>query len=263
VSPEEDDMRTIDRAARVAAPLIALACAACGGGGDSTPLAPAPTSPIAGAWQGTTSTGFGTETLILEDGSLWSIGGVVNQSGLFPDSLMQGRWQAANGALTSDDLRAFDFAAATATGATASGSYSATAIDATITPSGGAAYTLQLTPVARASYDYDHAAALTDVEGNWTGFYSFADSGSLAIAADGTFTATTALGCQLSGRLTPRASGKNVFDASLAFGPAPCIAPNTHTSGIAYVASGGGVVQLTIAAVDAPRDFGAAFFGER
>ena len=49
----------------------------------------------------------------------------------------------------------------------------------------------------------------------------------------GAFTASSSLGCNFAGTVLPRPSGKNVFNVSLTFGPAPCALPGQAAAGIA------------------------------
>jgi hypothetical protein len=64
--------------------------------------------------------------------------------------------------------------------------------------------------------------------------------------------------------VTPRASGKNVFNLELRFGPAPCELPGQNATGIAVAYPlASGQTQLLVTAVDGTRAYGAAAFGVR
>jgi hypothetical protein len=83
------------------------------------------------------------------------------------------------------------------------------------------------------------------------------------IASTGAFT-TSSSGCLSTGTLTPRASGKNVFDLSVTFGAAPCVLANQTASGIAvsYLLSNG-TRQLILAGTNSSNTVGTAVFGTR
>ena len=85
----------------------------------------------------------------------------------------------------------------------------------------------------------------------------------LTVQANGVFAATSD-GCSFSGRLTPRLSGKNVFDMNLRFGPSPCALPGQTATGIAIdFPLGGGQRQLIVAGSTISRDYGTVMFGAR
>ena len=99
--------------------------------------------------------------------------------------------------------------------------------------------------------------------GNWPGSFTN-DTGTLVVNANGTFSATTSVGCRLSGAFTPRASGKNVYDITVAFGAAPCGLPNGSAAGNAIITNlTSGQRQLTVAVTTADGANGGVFFGQR
>ena len=68
----------------------------------------------------------------------------------------------------------------------------------------------------------------------------------------------------MSGSLTPRTSGKNVFNLAVTFGPAPCYLPNKNANGIAITyALTNGKSQFVAAVIDDTRTYGAAIVGSR
>jgi hypothetical protein len=71
-------------------------------------------------------------------------------------------------------------------------------------------------------------------------------------------------GCAFSGTITPRASGKNVYDVSLKFGAAPCALANQTATGVAvtYLLTNG-KRQLIALTVDSTRTYGVGAFGNR
>ena len=76
--------------------------------------------------------------------------------------------------------------------------------------------------------------------GTWTVTGLAAETYTLTVnGANGAFTAVpTVAGCSSSGTLTPRSSGKDVFNVSLTTGGAPCLVQNETSTGIALAYDG-------------------------
>jgi hypothetical protein len=113
---------------------------------------------------------------------------------------------------------------------------------------------------------YNSPADINTVSGNWTA-YTLQGAGApaaVAINTNGTF-AGSSQGCTFSGTLTPRASGKNIFDVAVTFGGSPCALPNGTASGIglSYLIANSTTRQLLVAVVDPTRQFGTLLFGQR
>lgn len=72
-------------------------------------------------------------------------------------------------------------------------------------------------PVTSATYDYNKHARLEDIAGAW---------GTLTIGSTGLITGTSSNGCTLIGTLSPRPSGKNVFNMTVT--SAGCAAAATY-----------------------------------
>ncbi|WP_238946334.1 hypothetical protein [Vandammella animalimorsus] len=87
-------------------------------------------------------------------------------------------------------------------------------------------------------YSYDVPASLSKVAGDFlgpavTGASNHHDV-AITIGSDGQVTAHENYGCRGSGRVTPRASGKNVFDLYIRFYGATCaLGDRTSVNGIA------------------------------
>jgi hypothetical protein len=241
-----------------------LALAACGGGDSAQEAASRGASPegvYAGTLTGAGSSAF--QMVILENGELWALYGTQAASTFFVRGLIQGAGTWDQGTYTVADVRdfgvtpplsgrltgAFDAKAGTISGSTNAGK-------TTVSFSGG--------PIPGSLYRYDTAATLSSVVGGWTLTDIAGEAIGLTVGSDGRFTGVSVQGCTLSGTLSPRRSGRNVFDLSLTFGPAPCLLPGQAASGIALMtplASGGS--QLIAAAVDGTRSVGTAAFGTR
>jgi hypothetical protein len=76
--------------------------------------------------------------------------------------------------------------------------------------------------VPASSFNYNTPANLSAIAGSWSGTTVGGQSGTLAVNSSGSFTGSIG-GCAMTGQLTPRPSGKNVFNATVTFGGAPCL----------------------------------------
>lgn len=268
------------RYAALAVSLVTLAgVVSCGGGGDDvvgTPAGPSAEGYYAGSLVVTafpaqpgnpplpnTSTAF--QMLVLENGQFWTIYGTPNGAELDVEGFAQGTGTSNGSLFIAGGVRNFANPAL-ATNAVASASYNASAktLSGTITD---ATTTSTLTSAAQVApaYDYNAAAALASLTGNWTVQGPAGDQYALAIAGDGSFAATPTPGpgCSFSGNFVPRASGKNVFNVSVTNGAAPCTQIGLVSAGVAFLAPAGGQTQLTFATVSADRVFGAVISGVR
>lgn len=249
---------------------FALAAAAllsaCGGGGSAaatSPVVVAATS-AQGVYEGTTSSGFAINTLVLEDDQYWTIYGTQSGATLSLNGLVQGTGKSNNGSFSSTDLKDFFL-----TGEVNSGSLSATYVPGvsfsgtSSTSTGTQALSFTTKAMSSTLYNYNTAPVLADITGAWTMNELSGALVNLNIAANGAFTGTSS-GCSFSGTVTPRASGKNVFNVAINFGAAPCRLPNQAASGVAvdYLLSTG-KRQLLLAGVNGPRTAGTVVFGSR
>jgi hypothetical protein len=76
--------------------------------------------------------------------------------------------------------------------------------------------------------------------------------------------AASSLGCNFTGTVVPRPSGKNVFNVAVRFGQAPCELPGQDATGIAVAYPfASGQTQLLATVVDGTRSCGTAAFGVR
>lgn len=236
---------------------------ACGGGGGSSP-APGPSAEgvYGGALTGSTSnTAF--NLLVLENGEFWTLYGVQTATVFGVTGFAQGTGTSANGSFSSSNAKDFGYAPALAGSLTAT--YNATAKTITGTATAGTG-TVGFSggPITGSLYNYDTAASLTTITGAWTTTSLTGETVALNVAANGTYTAAGSSGCNFSGTVTPRASGKNVFNVSLTFGAAPCALAGQNGTGIAIAYPlTGGLTQLLIAATDSTRTYGAGVVGTR
>jgi hypothetical protein len=265
---------------RYAALAVSLAAMAgvisCGGGGGDDVVA-VPSGPSAeGYYAGSlavtdsgnaavpgSSTAF--QMLVLENGQFWTIYGTDNGVSLDVEGFAQGTGTSNGSLFIAAGVRNFaNPPPALATDATAFLRYNAGArsISGTITD---APTTSTITSVAQSAYDYNAAAALTSLTGNWTVRGPANDEYTLNVLGDGTFTSTptTLPGCPFSGSFVPRSSGKNVFNLTVTNGVALCSSPNLVSTGVAYLVPAGAGTQLTLATLSPDRQLGAVVSGVR
>jgi hypothetical protein len=235
--------------------------AACGGGGTGiAPIEPKPEGAYAGTLTGSASTAF--QLLVLENDEYWALYGRNVGNSFLVAGFIQGTGIANNGSFSSTNAR--DFGVVPAASGTVSASYVAgTSIQGTVS-SGGGTVTLAGTAFATSTFDYNAAASLATIAGNWNLTALDGSATALAIAANGSFTGSSA-GCSFSGTLAPRPSGKIVFNFSVTFGAAPCVLPGQSASGIAIssLLAGTTTRQLIAAGVNGARTTGTALFGTR
>ena len=245
-----------------------LACsllAGCGGGGGSSTTTTTSTATAEGVYGGTlsgsTSTAF--EALVLENGDIWSLYGTQTASVFSVAGFIQGAGTSNNGSFTSSTTKDFGFAPAVAGSLNASYDATAKTIAGTFS-AGGQTATFTGGPIAGSLYDYTAPASLTTVAGPWSTTSATGETITIDVAANGALTAATSSGCNFTGTVTPRPSGKNVFNVSLTFGVAPCALAGQTATGIALAYPlAGGLTQLLVAVVDGTRSYGALAFGTR
>ena len=241
---------------------------ACGGGGDSSAPTPTPIPTISaaeGVFVGTIagSTNNAFNLLVLENGDFWTLYGRQSPTAFEVAGIVQGTGTSNNGSFTSSNAKDFGFLPAINT--TVSATYNPTAQTITGTLSSNAGnVTFNGGPLTNSTYNYAAPATLSSITGAWTTTSTSGEEVFINVATTGAFNAIGASGCGFSGTVTPRASGKNVFNTSMTFGPAPCGLPGQTASGIAIVYPlTTGKTQVIFAQVDATRSFGSAAFGVR
>lgn len=243
-----------------------LALAGCGGGGDSDnagTAGPTPSSPKAeGVYAGTTSTGYELSLLVLENDVAWGMYTWNYQGSDYLVGFVQGPGVSKNGSFSIADGRDYHFLNDITYKVTASGTYvPGVSIQGSVTD-GSTSLSFTATTAAVIGYDYRQPATLSAVAGTWSGFYSAGwETGTVSVSATGAVSGATSSGCIYGGTVAPRASGKNVYDVSITFGPSPCALPGQSATGIAVITSGG--KQLLVAATTASRAYGATFVGQR
>jgi hypothetical protein len=270
VPPNQESM--VSRKEFWALSAIAIVVAGCGGGGSAggeftsvsstTTTTAATTGGAQGVYEGTASNGRYFNTIVLDNDQYYTLYGALSGGVFGVMGLITGTGQSGNGNFTSADLKDFP-----AGGIPISGTLSATytpgvSFNAVVSKSGTAA-TYPGTPPDNTSYVYNTPASLASIVGAWNMTALTGAPVTLNIAANGTYAATS-LGCNFSGSITPRASGKNVFDFTVTFGPAPCVLANQSGTGhaVTYIL-GNGQRQLIAAATDASRSNATVVLGAR
>ena len=242
---------------------------ACGGG--SSGGNDASVGKAEGVYQGTTTTRSGNQSvtfalnaLVLEDDEAWVLYGTTNSSGdLTVYGFVQAPGSSGGGTYTSSAVRDFYYNGVVTTGSVSASYVPGQSFNGTLTyPSSFSTFTAM--PLTSSTYSYGKPAVIADVAGSWTGnTLGSASTTTLTISNSGVLSGNSS-GCLISGSVTPRASGKSVFDVALTFGPAPCALPGQSARGIAlsYLLTSG-KRQFILAGVTPSRNSGAAFLAIR
>lgn len=259
-----------------AACVIAMGVSACGDDAPGNTSAPPPPPPppqlrLEGLYSGSvTQPDYALSLLVLDDATIWGVYatraavpvafGVVQSAGV--------RNNATGNYVGSLDGRNYFYNAAGAVGQIL-GSYTATDAFTGFLP--GLPPPVPPTPwpfstarVAVATYDYEAAAQLASVAGNWSVVTPRGGS-NLTILPTGVVGASVA-GCQVTGSVSPRAGGKNVFTVNLVFGPPLPLGVCDITgpaAGVAVVTLPSATRrQLMVAVQDPARTAGVGFFAD-
>lgn len=218
-----------------------------------------------GVWTGSTSSRNGTyqiDLLVLENGQFYTMFGVASGNTLMVYGGDTGTASLSGSSISGSVVEIG------ANGLAESGSLSATVVkgaslSGSASYSGGGSATFSLIPLT-SGYNYNAAASISAIQGNWSGFLLTGSPASVAINSSGVLTGTSN-GCSFSGTTTPRSSGKNVFDVSITFGASPCALPNQTATGIAlsYTPSGGSTTQFIASVFNSAKTLGTMFFAQR
>lgn len=236
---------------------------ACGGSGSSAPAATGPSAE--GVYGGTMTGGASSafQMLVLENGEYWMMYG--NQSAILlgVTGFIQGTGPSNNGSFTSSNAKDFGFTPAL--GGTVAATYDATARTVSGTATSGAnSATFVGGPISGSLYNYTIAPSLTTIAGTWLAVSLTGEGVAIDISTNGVFAAASTSGCKFAGLITPRPSGKNVFNAAMQFGAAPCALPGQSATGIAIAYPlANGKTQLIVAATDSTRALGYGVVGIR
>ena len=202
-----------------------------------------------------TASGRLFNSVVLEDGQYWGFYGTANPGALTPVAFVHGKGSSVSGSFNIGELK--DFGPNPAVQGTLAASYAPmSSLNGTITIANSA---LPFTGagIAESIYRYNAPASAAQIQGSQRmdgpmGHHV------MQVNADGTFSATTAM-CSYTGKFTPRATGKNVFDVVWSFGAGTCALQGQSATGIAfsYAPYEGGTRSLIVAATNAARTVGA------
>lgn len=252
------------RISRLAAALaLSGLLTACGGGGGDDSTGAATPGEAQGAYAGTLtgSTSSIFRMLVLEDDQVWAIYG--NQAGntFQIRGFMQGQGASSNGTFTAANV--IDYGDVPPAAGAVNATYTASNVNGTVAGAAGS-ISFAGTKLPANEFAYDTPASLAGVAGAWTLGVLDGSVAAVTIAANGSLTGNAG-GCNFTGSLTPRASGKNVFDVTVTFGGAPCAMPGVTGTGIGlhYPTTGGAQHQLLIAGVIGDRSSGTVMAGVR
>lgn len=230
---------------------------ACGGGGSA-----ATNVASEGVWKGTTSTGYAIDVLVLENNQFWSLFGNRSGGALSVIGFNQGSGTVNGSKFTGNFLEVL-YTGTISTGSLTSNTVANTSLNGSATYSNSSTSTFTLSPPANSSYNYNTAANLATIQGNWSGSLLSGAGASVAITSSGAITGVSN-GCSFSGLANPRASGKNVFDVTVTFGASPCVLPNQTTTGVALAyATTGNQTQLLVSVLNSDKTTGTVFFAHR
>lgn len=195
--------------------IFVVALSACGGGGSSSPSAPAATGSAEGFYTGTTSNGWGVDLAVLENGDTWGI--YYTPTTIYGALNGSTTWTATSLSGSGSD---FYFPTRTVTPGIYTGTYSPKQ-SIRVTTSGG------VTATATYASLYDTPASLSTVAGVYSGQgltrTSVVTAQSISIATTGAISGGI-VGCSLSGSVSPRQSGKGVFNVSVTLTGTLCAA---------------------------------------
>ena len=233
----------------------AAALSACGGGGGDGDADNEVAVTAEGVYEGSLGAAVTGQyaAIVLENGESWALYSFTGGAGF-----LQARGTSQDGSYTASDV--LDYGTAPPSAGRISASYSASAG----TMQGQYVFGQNVVPFTASrptqGYRYDTPANLASVTGSWALVSSADQSMRLQVAADGTLSGTGLSGCTLTGSLTPRPSGKNVFNAVLRFGPV-CAQPDLAASGVAIVVVEDGQPVLMVMGQSADRMVGTIAVG--
>lgn len=240
--------------------LLVAGCGGGGGGGSTGGNANTNGTPE-GVYAGTLENTLVHNTFILDDARIYSIYGEMSGDVFMVGGLLQGNGTANNGNFSSTNLREYSGDGSVVPWSL-SASYQAGKSFSGALSDGMMSISFSGTAITPDAYNYNAAANLSNITGSWNLDSVPGAPVAMTIQSNGIFSATSG-GCSFSGMVTPRASGKNVFDVTLTYGAAPCILAGQSANGIAIEYPIGIQRQLIIATTTLGRDNGAVLLGAR
>lgn len=243
---------------------------ACGGGSDSTPASGGSnsTATAEGVYQGTlTPVGTATSTdflgVILENGDLWALYGTKSSGSFQIIGFVQGTGSSSGGTSYASS-NAKDFGDNPPTSAAVTATFASSPKTINGQAAGAASFTGG--PLTGSTYNYFTAANLSSIDGQWGMTTGGGSSVTLTVSASRKTLSGSAGGCDFSGPIQPRASGKNVFDVTLSVSAKAgqaCSTPGSWTGVALAIPVGTNSTQLLFTGVASDRTTGTWAYGTR
>ena len=251
--------------------LLLTGLAGCGGGGGGG-VEPPSTTRAEGAYSGSMSGSPWDNALtmvVLENDEAWILYGIQSIGSFNISGFMHGRGTSTGSAFTVSSLRDYESPWTTYLGSLSASYVQGGFLDGSMTypVSFRYPYRVDFATTAAAPYSYDTPASLTSLAGVWRAGI-FGAFGYTTVEANGVLRventdSSGSVRCVTTGRVTPRASRKNVFDLTMQIGPTPCEAPNSTARGIAIVLPGSSPQLVMMAVVDGNDSVGVFGYGGR
>ncbi|SAL64472.1 hypothetical protein AWB70_05989 [Caballeronia cordobensis] len=223
-----------------------IVAAGCGGGGSDSNNAPAAPAPNAaqGLYSGTDANNNIVGGVVLDSGAFYFVYANADTSAL---GLVQGTASASHGTFQSDNARTFDISGKGAVDTPVLAGYNER--NSLV----GVAYTstAKLSSIRyNLVYDaaYERPVSLSAVAGSYSGAAGSTKGGEAAtftVGQDGSVSGAGKSGCTFSGTTTPHGN-KNFLDATVTFGPAPCLYPGATVTGVVFFANNEVLAGLTL-----------------
>ncbi|WP_374663913.1 hypothetical protein [Ramlibacter sp.] len=170
--------------------------------------------PLEGVYEGTSTSGGSTarvQILALDNGDVWVADGTGEGSLTQVEGLTFITGAGSNGSYVSSSLMTVYQSEDAQTGSFTGTYVAGTSLSGQATVIGDSQshpITAAVMPVAR--YDYSQPASLATITGSWPFRAAMGATGTMVIAADGAVSGSFAT-CTLSGTVSPRPGGRNVF----------------------------------------------------
>lgn len=240
-----ENMQAVRGPRGIMAVLVAALAAGCGGGGGGgSNEFGAGANAAEGLYFGATSGGQLLNGLVLENGEYYVLYGSPNEI----DGLVHGTASARDGVFRSSDGLVFDFWTGERTSATVSATYQPrNTLAGTVTNAGQAG-----TFTSRYTTLYEQLVPLSALAGTYTGITQDSDIVRYTLRSDGSIAGTVYDGsqtCSFQGSMTPRASGKNIYNLTLRFGGGACAAGTRTATGHSVPMVQDGITTLMSAAL--------------
>lgn len=251
-----------------AAGLIASLAACGGGGGGGDPDGPAAATGLQGVYDVQKAGVSQGLAFVLEDGTLWSL--LIDESGESPRvEVLQGGLTLEGSTvagLPSEAEQGLRFFAPAPAGPTRVSAFRGSRVggggfDGTLSIQALREDALSFVPVPNSVFPYRTAATATAMATRWDAVLTTGETLVFTVAVDGSFEVESPGGCAIRGTLVPRANGRNVYNATVSFGPAPCLTPGLVARGIALIQTEDGQRLLLGGMTSADRDFALVLSG--